>query len=185
MLVAQGKEREASGDELTALKRYGDALALDPTSEAAYISLGALREKRGELGEAESVYGTGMVHVPTSVALVAARGKVRQRLGRLQDAADDLGHALAGAPPGSGDVRGILLSLASVRRALGQPAAELAIWRRLLVLARAESDVELSKKASLQAHALSIFVGEVDPALRGREGEDAAARSLAAIARRQ
>lgn len=185
MLVAQGREKEASGDELTALKRYGDALALDPTCEPAYLALGALRERRGELGEAEAVYGTGMLHVPTSIALVAARGRVRQRLGRLEDAATDLGHALAAAPPNSADARSILVSLAAVRRALGQPAAELAVWRRLLVVARAESDLDLAKKAALQAHALSIFVGEVDPALRGREGEDAVRRTLAAIARRQ
>jgi tetratricopeptide (TPR) repeat protein len=189
LLVTQGKAREAAGDELTALKRYGDALALDPACEDAYLALGGLRAKRGEALEAEQVYSTGLLHLPHSIPLVVARAKVRRVLGKLGGAADDLSTAIAslspGAPGALATERGILRELASLKRQQGEPAAELAVWRRLLAIAHAEGDAAVVKEASIQARALSLFVGDVDPALGGRFEHEEIRRALAAIARRQ
>lgn len=187
LLVAQGREREIAGDPLTALKRYGDAIALDPTCEDGFLSLTALRERRGELGEAEQVATEGLTRLPGSIPLVVARAHVRRLFpggGKLDLAADDLRHALAAAG-GTAAERTVLRELVALKRAQGEPAAELAAWRRLLAIGRAEGDDALSKEASLQARALGRYVGEVDPALGGRSDVDAVRRAIAAIARRQ
>lgn len=184
MLVKQGHDREAVGDALTAVKRYTDAIAIDPTCEDAYLALGALREKRNELAEADEVYSVGIVRVPTSVTLVVARGHVRRLLGKFSAAADDLHNAIAASP----DValqRAALRELATVKRLQGEPAAELGAWRRLLALARASGDAAAEKEASIQARALGLYLGEVDPALAGRGDADEVRRALAAIASRQ
>src|SRR5260221_6630083 len=76
LVVSQGEARESAGDELTALKRYSDALAIDPSFEDAYLALGTLRAKRGELVEADQVFSTGLLHRPTSAALLLGRAKV-------------------------------------------------------------------------------------------------------------
>ena len=63
-------------------------------------------------------------------------------------------------------------------------SAELAAWRRLLSIGQAKVDGGLVKEASLQARALGIFVGDIDPALRGRTETDLDRRTFASIARR-
>src|SRR5579859_4066432 len=135
LLVAQGHDRETAGDALTAMKRYSDAITIDPTCEEAYLALGALREKRNELSEADEVYSVGMARVPTSVAIVVARGHVRRLLGKLAAASDDLHHAIA-ASADVGVQRSALRELVQVKRLQGEPAAELGLWRRLLAIAR-------------------------------------------------
>ena len=184
LLVAQGKEREGAGDALTAIKRYSDALAIDPTSEAAYLALGALRERRSEPIEAEEIYTVGIARVPTSNEMLVARGRVRRVRGAFALAADDLQHALAGASGAEAEPR-ILRELVAVRRAQTAPAAELATWRRLLAWARAHGDAPTTQEAAVQARALGLYVGEIDPALGGRADADQVRRALAAIARRQ
>lgn len=184
MLVAQGRERESAGDALTAMKRYADAIAIDPTCEDGYLSLGALREKRNELTEADDVYSVGMARIPTSVALVVARGHVRRLLGKFSSAAIDLKNAIAS----TGDLslqRAALVELVALNRSQGEPAAELGAWRRLLALARKIGDEKLQKEATIQTRALGLYLGEVDPAIAGRADSDAIRRALAAIARRQ
>jgi hypothetical protein len=166
------------------MKRYSDAIALDPTCEEAYLALGALREERGELGEAEEVYSAGIVRVPTSVAMVVARGHARRLFGKLALAADDLQHAIAAATDVALE-RTALREFIAVKRQQGEPAAELGGWRRLLALARSTSDAPLEKEASIQTRALGLYLGEVDPALAGRADVDEVRRALAAIARRQ
>jgi tetratricopeptide (TPR) repeat protein len=186
LLVAQGKEREAAGDELTALKRYGDALALDPTSDEAYLALGNLRTKRGELAEAEQVYGTALTRLPGSVVIVLARARVRRLAGKLPDAADDLARArVAIGNDGSKLERELLVETITLKRLQGEPAAQLAAWRRLLAIARHDGDATAIKEASIQARALGMYMGEVDPALLGRRDPDAVRKALAAIAKRQ
>jgi tetratricopeptide (TPR) repeat protein len=185
ILVAQGKTQEADGNELTALKRYADAVTLDPTLEEGWLAYGALRAKRGELAEAELVYGEGIVRVPDSVRLVLARAEVRRKTGKFDLAAEDVRRALAASPPGAPHEEAAVRGLLTLKRAQGEPAAELAGWRRLLALARAKGDATTTKEATIQVRALRIFVGEIDPALGGRADPDAARRALASIARRQ
>lgn len=184
MLVEQGKSREADGDELTALKRYGDALSLDGACEPAYLALGALRTKRGEASEAEEVYSQAIARVPASTDALVQRAHVRRLLAKLDLAADDVGHALlAIGATGTAQEIAALRELVAIKRAQHEPAAELPGWRRLLAIARGSGDASLASEASVQTRALGIFVGEVDPALGGRSDEDPARRSLASIAR--
>lgn len=185
LLVSQGKAREAEGDEVTAIKRYSDALAMDPTAEGAYLALGALRAKRGELYEAEEVYALCVQRVPSSVDAVLARAHVRRLRGRLPYAADDLARAQAmiGHPATEREIA-LLREVVALKREQREPAAELAAWRRLLSIGQARVDGALVKEASLQARALGIFVGDIDPALRGRTETDLDRRTFASIARR-
>lgn len=184
LLVDQGAQQESAGNALLAIKRYSDAMSIDPAYEPAYVALATLREKRKELKEAEEVYAAAIARIPTSVALVVGRGHVRRLLGKLADAADDLQHALAAVSDRSLAVVA-LRELVAVKRLQIEPAAELGAWRRLLALAHANNDSALEKEAGVQARALGIFLGEVDPALAGSADPDAVRRALAAIASRQ
>lgn len=185
LLVAQGKQREADGDELAAIKRYSDAISIDPVNEDAYLALGALRTKRNELGEANSVYDVAVLRVPGSRALFFARGKVLRLRGRAFEARGDLGRAwLIEGNTGSAEELEIVRELIAVAHGEREPAAELLGWRRVLAIARARNDATLAKEASVQARALALFVGEIDPVTVGRTSPDPARKSLAAVDRR-
>jgi tetratricopeptide (TPR) repeat protein len=185
LLVAQGKQKEADGDELSAIKRYSDAIAIDPVNEQAYLALGALRTKRNELTEAEGVYDVAVIRVPASRALFVARGKVRRLRGHALEARQDLRRAwlLEGntATPEELEIVRELIAVAHEQR---EPAAELLGWRRLLAIARARGDATLTKEASVQSRALAILVGEIDPVTIGRSSPEPARKSLASVARR-
>jgi tetratricopeptide (TPR) repeat protein len=185
LLVQQGEAREAEGDELVALRRYRDALSIDPTSERAYVRLGALRARRNELVEAEGVYDVGLVRVPGSVELYFGRAKVRRARGHLVDAHDDLrrARALEGASASPRERAIVRETIALAREARWQ-ATELAAWRRLLAIGHKLVDAGLIQEASVQARALGLFVGEIDPVLGGGALTDPLRRSLASVARR-
>ncbi len=191
LLVQQGKQHEKDGQELVALKRYGDAITIDPISEEAYLALGSLRTKRNELFEAEEVFTVGITRVPGTIDLFVARGRVRRFRGRLLDAEDDLRHAWrANGTDASAREIVILRERIAVEREARAFAAQLASFRRLLAIARERNDASLEKEASVQARALGLYLGEVDPVLGGRAlpgpsgKNDAERRSLASIARR-
>lgn len=185
LLVQQGKASEAGGDDHTAIKRYGDALIIDPSSEEAYLALALLREKRGELTEADDVCTVGLTRAPVSVDLFLARGRIRRELGEMTAASDDLRRALVseGATGSSREIA-ILRERIALERERAAPAAQLGAWRRLLVIARATHDAALEKEASVQARALGLYVGDVDPVLGGRAVGDPLRSSLWSIARR-
>ncbi len=184
VLVDAGKAREAAGDELGALARYHDALTIDPTSAAAYLALGALRTKRNELLEAEQVYTQGVQRVPQSIPLRLARARIHRLREHWFEAAEDvrLAHAMT-AFDGSDSEVTVLREAAALFRAARWNAPEIAIWRRLWSLGVARQDAALAKEASIQARALGLFLGELDPVLAGKLGTDPR-RSLAAIVRR-
>lgn len=185
LLVTQGKQREADGDELSAIKRYSDALAIDPAHEDAYLALGALRTKRNELAEAESVYDVATVRVPGSRAVYFQRGRVRRLRGRFADARVDLRRAwLLEGSSASLDELAIVRELIGIAHEQREPAAELLGWRRVLAIARARSDAAVAKEASIQARALALFVGEIDPVTLGRASTEPFRKSLASVARR-
>lgn len=185
LLIAQGLQRELDGDELGAMKRYRDAIELDPAAEPAYLALGALRVKRNELSEAENIYDVGVGRLPGSRALYLARGKLHRLRGHANDARLDLRRAwsLEGIS-GSNDEIAIMRELIALARDQREPAAELLAWRRILAIAHARGDAKLTSEASVQARALGIFVGEVDPVLSGKALPDAMRKSLASVARR-
>src|SRR4051812_20756901 len=71
-LVRMARAHEVAKEDDLALRRYMEAIALDPTCEEAYLGLGALRARRGDLREADTVYSLALEHVP---ALREARTK--------------------------------------------------------------------------------------------------------------
>ena len=185
LLIAQGKAKEAEGDELGAMKRYRDAIELDSTAEPAYLALGALRTKRNELSEAENIYDVGVSRVPGSKALYLARAKVHRFRGHANDARVDLQRAwtLEGTT-GSSDELAIMRERIALAREQRDAAGELLGWRRVLAIAHANGDAKLKSEASVQARALGIFVGEVDPVLSCKTIADPMRKSLASVARR-
>lgn len=185
LLVSQGKQKEADGDELAAIKRYSDAIAIDPSNEEAYLALGALRTKRNELGEAEAVYDVATIRVPASRAVFFHRGHVRRLRGRSADARLDLRRAwLLEGTSSSLEELAIVRELITIAHEQREPAAELLGWRRVLSIARGRGDAALTKEASVQARALAMFVGEIDPVTLGRTSTEPFRKSLASVARR-
>lgn len=185
LLIAQGQQSEAEGNDLAAIKRYRDALDLDPSAEPAYLALGALRVKRNELGEAEIIYDVGVSRIPSSRALFLARGRVHRLRGHVGDARLDYRRAwtLEGNT-GSNEEVAIMRELIALAREQRDPAGELLGWRRILAIASANGDSKLKSEASVQARALGIFVGEADPVLSGKSIADPMRKSLASVARR-
>lgn len=185
LLVQQGEVSEAEGDELAALKRYADALTLDATNDKAYLRLGSLRAKRNELLEAEGVFDVGISRVPGAVDLYLGRARVRRLRGRGAEASDDLRRAsVLEGPTSSPRELSIAREAIALARAQNMQATELAAWRRVLAIAHARGDDALAKEASVQARALGVFVGDVDPVLGGRRLGDPLRKSLASVARR-
>jgi Flp pilus assembly protein TadD len=55
-LVRQARAHEAAHDDAVAVRRYMEALSIEPRNAEAWIGLAALRMKMGEAAEAERVY---------------------------------------------------------------------------------------------------------------------------------
>src|SRR5262245_19998769 len=89
-LVRLARVHERAREEDLALRRYTEALALDPTCEEAYLGLGSLRARRGDLHEAERVYSVALERLPQLRAARTARAYLRRALGAREDAVDDL-----------------------------------------------------------------------------------------------
>jgi tetratricopeptide (TPR) repeat protein len=156
-LVRQGHAHEDAREDDVALRRYTDALMVEPTSEGAWLGLGALRMKLGEVEEAERVYDAALERVPTLRLALQGRARARWALGRHAEAEDDL-EAFAASDPAP------LRQLADWFGADGRAPAQLAIWRRLLAAARDQADVALEREARRMVRALVILVDGADPA---------------------
>jgi tetratricopeptide (TPR) repeat protein len=176
-LVQQARDHEATHDEDVALRRYTDALAIDPTHPGAWLGLGALRMRLGDASEAERVFSAALERIPSLVGALRGRAGARWALGRHADAEQDL-DAYATL---TGDV-GALRVLAGWYGTDGRMPAQLATWRRLLALARG-ADEPVEREARRMVRALVILVDTADPASSPVD-PDATRRTLAAIARR-
>ena len=62
---ARRASTKSTHDDLVAIRRYADALALDPTLGDAYLGLGALRLRLGDAREAERVFDVALSRVPS------------------------------------------------------------------------------------------------------------------------
>ncbi|WP_146653688.1 tetratricopeptide repeat protein [Labilithrix luteola] len=176
-LVRVARAHEVAHEEDTALRRYMEALSLDPTCDEAYLGLGALRTRRGDLREAERVYSLALEHVPELQQARRARAFVRHALGMRDQAVADLL-----APTGQGTPETLRI-LAQWHGEDGQTPAQLAVWRRIAVLAAETNDSALAREAQLHVRALLVLVREADPA--AWPADDRGDRRLfAALARR-
>jgi tetratricopeptide (TPR) repeat protein len=177
-LVREARAHEAAHDDDVAVRRYTEALSLDPTSADAYLGLGALRLRLGDPREAERVYAMALEHVPALHKALVGRARARWALGRHDDAEQDL-DAYATLEPDPSALR----DLAAWYAEDGRTPAQLAAWRRLLAMATRASDAPLAREARRMVRALQILVGPADPATAPLD-PDPTRRALATIARR-
>jgi tetratricopeptide (TPR) repeat protein len=156
-LVRIARAHEHAQQEDIAMRRYMEALSLDPTCEDAYLGLGNLRARRGDLREAERVYSVALEHMPQLRSARTARAYVRRALGANPDAIEDL---LAFAED---DVTALRV-LATWYGEDGQTPAQLSVWRRIASRAETTRDATLVQEARTMVRALVILVGPADPA---------------------
>jgi tetratricopeptide (TPR) repeat protein len=175
-LVRQAHAHEDAREDDVALRRYMDALTVEPTSAGAWLGLGALRMKLGETAEAERVYDAALERIPTLRPALQGRARARWALGRHAEAEDDLeAYAASDLAP--------LRELADWFGADGRAPAQLATWRRLLAVARDQEDASLEREARRMVRALVILVDGADPASSPVEASPTR-RALATIAAR-
>lgn len=177
-LVLQARAHEAAHEEDVAVRRYTEALALDPTNADAWTGLGDLRMRLGDPSEAERVFTAALAHRPAFGRALRGRARARWLLGRHEEAESDLErYALE-----QRDV-GAYRELAGWFAADGRTPAELAIWRTLLAMAAAAGDSEALNEARRMVRALVVLVDGADPASSPIDPCDTR-RALARIARR-
>ena len=176
-LVRIARAHETAHEEDLALRRYNEALSLDPTCDEAYLGLARLRARRGDLREAERVYNVALEHLPGLRAARLGRAYVRRALGARAEAIDDL---LTGAE----DDPAALRVLAGWYGEEGQTPAQLAVWRRIVGRAEATQDAALLHEARTTVRALVILVGPADPAAAPATDDKTFRRFAAALARK-
>ncbi len=180
-LTRQGHEHAGRGETETAIRRYLDAIKLDPTYGAAYLSLGALQEAAGDPREAEKTYSTGLDHVTGFGEGHRARARLRIRQQRGSEAVADLEAAVGYQ---AGDV-GVLRELASAYVGIGALPAALGVMRRVVSASEAAGEAKNAAEAKVSARALSLLVGAVDPVAAGGVGRGAVRSALATTMRRR
>ncbi|MDP9151858.1 MAG: tetratricopeptide repeat protein [Myxococcota bacterium] len=177
-LVRQARAHEASEDDDVAVRRYMEALAIEPANGDAWMGLGALRLKLEEVAEAERVYTSALDHVPWLHMVLVARARARWRLGRHEDAEADLeAYAALEKDPS------VLHQLALWYSADARTPAQLATWRRLLAIAVRDGDSGAQQEARRTVQALVILVDGADP-VSSPTRPDETRRALALMGRR-
>ncbi|HEY6459139.1 MAG TPA: tetratricopeptide repeat protein [Polyangiaceae bacterium] len=177
-LVRQARAHEAAHRDDLAVRRYMEALELDPTAEDAWLGLGALRLRTGEPAEAERVYDAALQRVPLLRRAVAGRAHARWAQGRHGEAEADLDAYATSESDGNA-----LRELAGWYGSDGRAPAQLAVWRRLLAMAVQADDAPSEKEARRMVRALVILATGADPAAWPAE-PDPTRRALAHMARR-
>ncbi|MGO9833933.1 MAG: tetratricopeptide repeat protein [Polyangiaceae bacterium] len=177
-LVLQARAHEATHEDDIAVRRYSDALMLDPTNVDAWLGLGALRVKLGDPVEADRVYSAALERVPSLRRALLGRARARWALGHHVEAEEDLETFAAQ----DGDL-GALRELAGWFGSDGRTPAQLATWRRLLAAATRLGDAALAAEARRMVRALVILVDGADPASSPVD-PDPARQAMARIARR-
>jgi tetratricopeptide (TPR) repeat protein len=150
-LVAMARSHEAQHDDDVAIRRYTEALSLDPACEPAYVGLGALREKHGDVREADRVYSMALAHLPRSSDARLGRARVRWAMGFEELAARDMFEL------GAEDPRALRQLALWYMTAAKMPAA-LAVWRAVAEHPKTTDDLDLKREARAQIRALSLVV---------------------------
>jgi len=177
-LVRQARAHEASHEDDVAVRRYMEALDLDPTAEDAWLGLGALRLRLGEPAEAERVYDAALQRVPLLRRAVAGRAHALWAQGKHAQAEGDLDLYVTAT-----DDTPALRELAGWYGLDGRTPAQLATWRRLLEQAVRGGDAAAEHEARRMVRALVILTDGADPASSPPQ-RDPTRRGLAQIARR-
>jgi tetratricopeptide (TPR) repeat protein len=177
-LVRQARAHEAAHDDAVAVRRYMEALSIEPRNAEAWIGLAALRMKMGEAAEAERVYSAALDRIPSLQIALDGRARARWAQGRHDEAEADLS-AFATAQASVAALHDLADWYGLDRRT----PAQLAIWRRLQALAVERADSAAEREARRMVRALVILVDCADPASSPVE-PDATRRALASIAKR-
>jgi tetratricopeptide (TPR) repeat protein len=177
-LLREAREHEARQDDFVALRRYTDAIALDPTLGDAYLGLGALRLRRGDPREAVRVYDVALSRLPALARALLGRAEANWALGFRPEAEADLESYVRSA-----EDPGALRELAGWYRQQSQAPAELATWRHIHALAEGAGDAPLEHEARTMVRALQILVGGADPVSKPA-GSDSVRRGIARVAQR-
>jgi tetratricopeptide (TPR) repeat protein len=178
-LVQEARDLEAAHEEDRAIRRYTEALELDPTCIPAYLGLADLRARRGDSREAERVYSVALEHVPQLYVALVGRARVRRVLGETREGDRDLERYLNHEE----DLNEIK-ELANWYGDEGRAPAQLAAWRRFYASAlRLGADRTLVREARATVKALELLLGPADP-VGSPAAQDAVRRGLARIARR-
>jgi tetratricopeptide (TPR) repeat protein len=179
-LVLEARELEAAHEEDRAIRRYSEALAIDPTSGPAYLGLAGLRARRGDTREAERVYSVALEHLPALDAALVGRARVRRVLGDAREGEADLERYLSHR-----DDLVEMKELAAWYLEDGQSALALATWRRIYASSlRQGADVAVIREARATVRALQLLVAPADPVTSPDPASDPVRRGLAAMARR-
>ena len=179
-LTRQGREHAEKGDDALAMRRFADAVRLDPSYGAAYLELAAARERAGDLVEAERTYDVAIEHIPNFVAAFRARAALLRRMGEFAREIADLEH-LAHVAEGPDTLRALAARYVEER---SWPAA-LATFRKLRALAERSGDERLVRESTVQVRALAVLCAELDPVVGGADRHDWVRRALASVARRR
>jgi len=176
--VREARAHEAAREDELAIRRYSEALSIDPTYGDAYLGLGALRLRRGDAREAERVYSVALAHLPALATALVGRAEARRALGFADEAERDLEeYARAHDDPAA------LRLLASWYGEEGRLPAQLAAWRQMRAAAARSGDATLEREARTMVRALQIVVDRADPAI-APASDAAVRRAIASIARR-
>jgi tetratricopeptide (TPR) repeat protein len=177
-LVLQARAHEATHEDDIAVRRYSDALTLDPTNADAWLGLAALRVKLGDLVEADRVYSAALERVPSLRRALLGRARARWALGHHVEAEEDLEtYATEGVDLDA------LRELAGWFGSDGRAPLQLATWRRLLAAATRVGDPAFATEARRMVRALVILVDGADPASSPVD-PDPVRQAMARIARR-
>lgn len=176
-LLASAERHMAAGEEEIALRRYTDALTLDPTCEACYLGLGALREKRVDLREADRVYTAALIRRVPPAGVLIARARVRWAMGLREEALADLEDSVSRQPGAEG-----LRRLAGYYGELRMVPAQLRVARQLLALGEKFGDDTIVREARISSTALALVAGPADPVTQPVK-PDPIRRALAKAAR--
>jgi tetratricopeptide (TPR) repeat protein len=179
-LTRQGREHAAQGDDALAIRRFDEAVRLDPSYAPAYLELAAARERAGDFTEAERTYDVAIEHVPNFIAAVRARAALLHRIGEAARELADL-ERLAHIAEGPDTLRALGHGYIEQK---AWPAA-LAVFRRLRSFAEERGDEALARDAALQVRALMVLSAELDPVAAGRSHHDWVRRAIASAARRR
>lgn len=179
-LTRQGREHASRGDDALAMRRFVDALRLDPSYGPAYLELGAARERSGDWAEAERTYDVAIEHVPNFVGALRARAALFHRLGEFSNEVTDL-ERLTRLAEGPETLRALATRHIEDR---AWPAA-LATYRRLFLFAEKAGDEDLAREARTQIRGLAVLAAELDPITAGAHHDVWERRAIAAIAKRR
>jgi tetratricopeptide (TPR) repeat protein len=179
-LTRQGREHARSGDDALAMRRFAEAVHLDPSYGPAYLELAAARERAGDFVEAERTYNVAIEHIPDFVSAFRGRAALLRRMGEFAREMADL-ERLTRLAEGPDTLRALAARYVEDR---AWPAA-LATFRRLRVLAERTGDEQLVRESTVQVRALAVLCGELDPVVAGAARRDWVRRAVASVARRR